>query len=398
MPLSDVQIRKLKPAEKPYRQSDGGNLCIEVRPNGSKLWKLFYRVEGRMKTLSLGPYPEVSLAQARVARLEAKTLLKRGTDPLAHAKSEREAKRALAKDTFAAVAGEMLAKAEREGRAENTLIKKRWLIGMANADLADRPITAITAAEILKTLQREEAKGNYETTRRLRATIGQVFRFAIATARAENDPTFGLRGALIAPKVTHRAAITDIKGFAGLVRAIWGYEGAPETQAALKLMALVYPRPGELRLASWNEFDLAKSVWTIPATRTKMRRDHSKPLPKLAVQILADLKAHTGNYDFAFPSALSLGKPISENTLNGALRRLGFTKQEATSHGFRASASSLLNESGLWNRDAVEAELAHVGVDQVRRAYHRSAYWDERVRMAAWWADQIASFLSRNNV
>ena len=389
MPLSDVQIRKLKPAEKPYRLSDGGNLCIEVKPNGSKLWKLFYRVEGRMKTLSLGPYPEVSLAHARGCRLEAKSLLKRGTDPIVQAKVEKEAKRALARDTFAAVAAEMLAKAEREGRAENTLIKKRWLIGMANADLGDRPITAITAVEILKTLQREEAKGNYETTRRLRATIGQVFRFAIATARAENDPTFGLRGALITPKVTHRAAITDSKGFDGLVRAIWGYEGALETQAALKLMALIYPRPGELRLASWNEFDLTKAIWTIPAARTKMRRDHSKPLPTLAVEILADLKAHTGNYDFVFPSALSLGKPISENTLNGALRRLGFTKQEATSHGFRASASSLLNESGLWNRDAVEAELAHVGNDQVRRAYHRSAYWDERVRMAEWWADKI---------
>ena len=173
MPLSDVHIRKLKPAEKPYRQSDGGNLCIEVRPNGSKLWKLFYRIDGRMKTLSLGPYPAVSLAQARAHRLEAKSLLKRGADPIVQARSEREAQRALAKDTFAAVAAEMLAKAEREGRAENTMIKKRWLIGMANADLGSRPITAITAAEILKTLKREEAKGNFESTRRLRATIGQ---------------------------------------------------------------------------------------------------------------------------------------------------------------------------------------------------------------------------------
>lgn len=393
MPLSDVQIRSLKPSTKPYRQSDGGNLCIEVRPNGSKLWKLFYRVEGRMKTLSLGPYPEVSLADARSRRLEAKALLKRGADPIVHARTEREAKRALANDTFAAVAAEMLAKAVREGRADNTLIKKRWLIGMANADLGKRPITAITAAEILKTLRREEAKGNYETTRRLRATIGQVFRFAIATARAENDPTFGLRGALITPKVTHRAAITDAKGFAGLVRAIWGYEGALETQAALKLMAIIYPRPGELRLAGWDEFDLANGVWTIPAARTKMRRDHTKPLSGFAVQILSDLKTHTGNNEFVFPSALSPGKPISENTLNGALRRLGFTKQEATSHGFRASASSLLNESGLWNRDAIEAELAHVGGDQVRRAYHRAAYWEERVQMAAWWSDRIAEMM-----
>jgi integrase len=203
---------------------------------------------------------------------------------------------------------------------------------------------------------------------------------------------------LVVPKVSHRAAITDLTRFQGLVRAVWQYEGAIETQAALKLLVLLYPRPGELRLSQWSEFDLDKATWTIPAARAKMRREHVKPLSTPAVEILQSLHAHTGNYPFAFPSQLSPGKPISENTLNGALRRLGYQKTEHTSHGFRASASSLLNESGLWNRDAIEAELAHIGADQVRRAYHRAAYWDERVRMAKWWANNVYTAIAEPTV
>jgi integrase len=389
MPLSDIQIRNLKAREKAYRLSDGGNLCIEVKPNGSKLWKLFYRVDGRMKTMSFGAYPEVSLARARERRLEAKAMLADGIDPMAKAKADREEKKALTEHTFAAIAEELLEKGRKEGLAQTTLDKKTWLLGMANEDLGPRPIREITAAEILKPLQKVQAAGNYESARRLRSIIGQVFRYAVATARADNDPTYALRGALVTPKVTHRAALTSRDRFEGLIRAVWTYEGAIETQAALKLLAVLYPRPGELRLAKWPEFDLEKAVWTIPAERTKMRRAHTKPLPALAVEILQNLKQHTGNHEFAFPSQLSPGKPISENTLNGALRRLGFSKDEHTSHGFRASASSLLNESGKWSADAIEAELAHVGADQVRKAYHRARYWDERVRMMDWWAMQI---------
>lgn len=393
MPLSDIQIRNFKPREKPYRKSDGGNLCIEVKPNGTKLWKLFYRINGKMKTLSLGAYPEVSLARARERRLEAKTLLADGIDPMAKAKAEKEEQRALTEHTFAAIAAEMLAKGAKEGLAESTLSKKRWLIDTANVDLGSKPITTIAAADVLVPLRKVEALGNYESARRLRAVISQVFRYAIATARAETDPTFGLRGALITPTVTHRAAITTAKAFAGLVRAVWAYEGALESQAALKLLVLLYPRPGELRLATWAEFDLDASTWTVPAVRTKMRREHIKPLAPLAVEILRDLNSHTGNYELAFPSQLSPGKPISENTLNGALRRMGFTKEQHTSHGFRASASSLLNESGKWSADAIEAELAHIGADQVRKAYHRARYWDERVRMADWWAGEVGKLL-----
>ena len=216
-----------------------------------------------------------------------------------------------------------------------------------------------------------------------------MFRYAIASARAENDPTGGLKGALTAPTVTHRPALTDREKFGGLLRAIWGYDGQPETKAALQLMALLYPRPGELRQAEWQEFDLDKAEWTIPAARTKMRREHRKPLPAQAVSILRGLRKLNGDGRMAFPSVKTRLRPISENTLNGALRRLGYATNEATAHGFRASASSLLNESGLWSPDAIEAELAHVGADEVRKAYHRATYWDVRVNMAAWWADQI---------
>lgn len=394
MPLTDLKLRKLKPAAAPYRRSDGGGLFVEVRPSGSRLWRLAYRFGGKQKLLALGSYPETPLARARQLRQDARSQLQAGRDPAAEAKAAAETERALTKNTFAALADELLAKQEREGKAAATLDKKRWLIGLAAVDLGERPIRSITAAEILKPLQRAEANGTYETARRMRAVIGQVFRYAIATARADTDPTFGLRGALVTPKVSHRAAVTEESGFAGLVRAVWGYQGAIETQAALKLLTLLYPRPGELRLAVWGEFDLTRAVWTIPAARTKMRREHVKPLPHAAVAILEDLQGHTGNYPFVFPSQLSPGKPISENTLNGALRRMDIQKSEHTSHGFRASASSLLNESGLWNRDAIEAELAHVGSDQVRRAYHRAAYWDERVRMADWWAVQVLELVA----
>jgi integrase len=394
MALTDVKLRKLKGAKAPYRSSDGGGLFIEVRPNGSKLWRLAYRFEGKQKLLALGSYPETSLARAREKRQGAKAMLQDGRDPGAVAARQKEERRALAEDTFAAIAEEFMAKQEREGKAEATLSKKRWLIEMAHKTLGPKPIREITASDILKPLQRVEAEGNYETARRMRAVIGQVFRYAIATARADIDPTFGLRGALITPKVEHRAAITDREAFAALLRAVWAYEGALETQAALKLMVLLYPRPGELRLATWPEFDLEKAVWAIPAERTKMRREHVKPLPPLAVKIIKALREHTGNYPFAFPSQLAPGKPISENTMNGALRRMGFEQAAHSSHGFRASASSLLNESGKWNRDAIEAELAHIGSDQVRRAYHRAAYWDERVKMADWWAKTVAAMVA----
>jgi len=361
-----------------------------VRPVGSKLWRMAYRFEGKQKLLAIGTYPETSLALARERRLEAKGLLSEGIDPNAHMRAEKARHRALSEDTFANIAGELIAKGEKDGLSQRTLDKKRWVIDLALPDLGKRPITEIDAAEILKVLRKVEAKGNYETARRMRSTIGQVFRYAIATARASNDPTFALRGALVAPRTSHMAALTDRDGFAGLVKAIWAYDaGTPETRAALKLMAILYPRPGELRQARWDEFDLKAGVWTIPKERMKMRREHVKPLPPHAIEVLKELRALKPESDLVFPSAWVQGKPISENTLNTALRRMGFTKEECTSHGFRASASSLLNESGKWSPDAIESELAHIGKDEVRRAYHRSKYWEERVRMADWWESFI---------
>jgi integrase len=389
LPLTDTQLRNLKPEARTYRRSDGGGLFVEVGTGGSKLWRLAYRYDGKQKLLALGSYPETSLARAREKRQEAKGLLQDGIDPGAKAKADREERRALVEDTFSAIAAELLVRGEREGRAAVTLSKKRWLLNLAEADLGSRPIREITAAEILKPLRRLEDKGHFESAVRMRAVVGQVFRYAIATDRAENDPTFGLRGAIITPTVSHRAAITEKDAFLQLVRHVWSYEGNAETQAALKLMVLFYPRPGELRLAYWKEFDLEKRTWTIPATRAKMRRQHIKPLSGAAVTILKDLLALNNKSLLVFPSQQSPGKPISENTMNLALRRMGYTQKDHTSHGFRASASSLLNESGRWHADAIEAELGHLGTDEVRKAYHRARYWDERVKMAEWWATQI---------
>lgn len=394
MPLTDIQVRQLGPREKDYKKADGGGLYVQVQRTGSKLWRLRYRFNGKENVLSFGPYPAISLARARELRAEAKALLAEGIDPSAHAKEKKASQAALTEHTFAKIAAELVTKLRKEGKAEITLKKKQWLLDMASDDFGNRPITAISAADILATLRKVESKGNYETAKRLRSTIGQVFRYAIATARAENDPTYGLRGALVAPKVSHMAAITDRKGFADLIKAIWDFGGgSPSTRAALKLMALLYTRPGELRLALWEEFDLERAIWTIPAERTKMRREHTKPLPQLAVDTLRNLLAETGSNYRVFPSSIARDRPISENTLNQALRRMGFDKDEHTSHGFRASASSLLNESGRWNADAIEAELGHVGADEVRRAYHRARYWEERVKMADWWANEILAHL-----
>jgi integrase len=391
MSLSDRQINNLRPSTNPIKVSDGGGLHILITPNGGKLWRMAYRFNGLQKLLSFGAYPAIGLADAREKRDAAKKLLAFGFDPATEAKLEKIAKQSADANTFALIADKFLEKNAKEGKAEATIAKKRWLISLAVADIGNRPIREITASEILVPLRRVETLGNYETAKRLRAVIAQVFRYAISTALASNDPTYGLKGALISPKVTHRAAMTHWDSFAGLLRAVWAYEGTIETRAALKLMALLYPRPGELRQAEWTEFDLDNATWTIPAIRTKMRRVHKKPLPALAIEILRDLQKHTGYRRLVFPSTQYAERPLSENTMNAALRRMGFSNAEATSHGFRATASTLLNESGQWNPDAIEAELGHAGADEVRRAYHRALYFDERVKMADSWAEKISA-------
>jgi integrase len=388
MPLSDVQIRTTKPSAKIVKLSDGGGLQLWVYPDGAKRWRLAYRFNEAQKTLAIGVYPAVALKEAREAREEAKRLLAEGQDPSVAKQVAKVAKATASANTFEAIAAELLDKKRREEKAEKTLSKLEWLFSLASPAIGARPIAELTAPEVLAVLRKVESRGKRETARRLRAVIGEVFRYAVATGRAEGDPTAALRGALAAPIVKHRAAIIDPKAFGGLLRALASYQGTPETSAALKLMPLTFARPGELRAAEWVEFDLEAAVWTIPAKKTKMRRPHRIPLAPRAIAILRDLQELTGQGKYLFPSVRTPTRPMSENTINAALRRLGFTTDEMCGHGFRSSASSILNESNLWNRDAIERQLAHLDNDSVRRAYHRADYWDERVRMMAWWADK----------
>jgi len=390
MPLTDLTIRGFKPAEKPYKKSDGGGLQLRIMPTGSKLWVLIYRnAQGKQRKLSFGSYPVVTLEKARAKRMAAKALLADGIDPFEHEKAHKAHKLESEAHTFATVAAELLAKKKREGKASNTIGKREWLYSLAGDAFGKRPIADITPPEVLKALQAVEATGRLETARRMRSSIGEVFRFAIATGRATFDPTFALRGALAKPQVTHRAAIVEPKRFGELLRAIDAFQGQPETIAALKLMALLFQRPGELRQAEWREFELCKAVWNIPASRMKMRRDHRVPLPRQALAVLHDLHAITGRGDLVFPGIVSARKPISENTLNIALRRMGFGAEEMTAHGFRATASTLLNEAGLFLPDAIEAAQSRMDRNAVRSIYARGDYWEERVRMAQWWADHL---------
>lgn len=389
MPLTDTNCRSAKPKSAPYKLTDGEGLHLLVQPTGSRLWRMAYRFGGKQKTLAFGAYPALPLAAARKRREEARGLLALGIDPGEAKKQARAAERAASVNTFGAIADELVAKRSKEDYRASTLGKLEWLTGMAKAELGERPIDQIKAADVLAVLRQVEARGRHDTAIRLRSTISRVFRYAIATARAETDPTVALAGALITPTVAPRSAITDPKALGALLRAIEGFTGQPPTRAALRLMPILFPRPGELRAAEWTEFDLEAAVWSIPAERAKMGRPHRIPLPRQAVTILEDLHAITGRGKLAFPSVRTVLRPISEMTMNAALQRMGYSPAEVTPHGFRATASTLLNESGLWNPDAIERQLAHVEGNAVRRAYARGEHWDERVRMLSWWADRL---------
>ncbi|MEM0934991.1 MAG: integrase arm-type DNA-binding domain-containing protein [Pseudomonadota bacterium] len=392
MPLSDSGLRNLKPAERPYKRFDGGGLYVQVNPSGSKLWHLKYRFRGKEKLLCFGPYPVLSLKDAREKRDQAKRQLIDGLDPSEQRKQARlqdERERAV---TFGGVAEEYLDKLRKEGRAAQTLKKQTWLVAFTEADLAGRPISQIEAPDILSVLKKVEENGTYETARRLRSTISAIFRYAIASGRARSDPTEALKGALIRPQVTSRAALIDRDQLGELLVRIEDFNGQATTKFALQLLALLAPRPGELRHAQWTEFDLDEAVWRVPAERMKMRRPHRVPLARQTIEKLRDLHLLTGTSDLLFPSTRSWQKPASENTWNGALRRLGYASDQMTAHGFRATFSTLANESGLWHADAIERALAHVEGNDVRRAYVRGEHWDERVRLARWWADQLDEF------
>ena len=386
MPLTDAKIRILKSTDKDFKVSDAGGLFLLIKASGSKSWRVKYRSGGKEKLLVIGDYPAVSLAQARATRDAAKAELAAGSDPNEAKQQQKRIKLEKDAETFEKQARAYTAKTVKEGKADATLAKTEWLLDMAIASFGQKPIAEVTSPMILACIRKVEAKGNYETAKRLRAKVGAVFRFAIANGTVQTDPTYALRDALIRPKVTPRAAITDPKALGGLMRAIDGFHGQAVTRIALQLLAILTPRPGELRQAFWSEFDLGAAVWSIPAERMKMRRPHNVPLPKQAVALLQQLKVFTGAGLRAFPSLISTAKPMSENTLNMALRRMGISADEMTSHGFRATFSTLANESGLWNPDAIERALAHIETNTVRRAYARGEHWEERVRLADWWA------------
>jgi integrase len=390
MALSLFSIQHAKPNDKPYLLTDGRGLHLLVTPTGSKLWRLRYRFLGKQNMLGLGAFPEVGLADARQKRDEARKLLAQGVDPSAHRRNEKLAAATAARNTFGTIAAEYIDKLRAEGKSDATVSKNEWLLVDLAKPLADRPIAEITPAEILALLKRIEASGRRDTARRLRGTIGSVYRYAIATLRAENDPTYALRGALLQPVVQHRAAITDERELGALMRCIDEYDGWPTLRAALLFLALTMTRPGDVRHMRRTEVNFPKATWSIPAERMKMRRPHDVPLSRQALQVLREIW-DVSQHELVFPSVRSLKKPLSENAMNSALRRMGYDKTEATAHGFRSSASTILNERGF-NADVIEAALAHEDEDEVRRAYNRSRYWPQRVELMQAWADLLDDF------
>lgn len=391
MPLSDFSVRKATPADRPFKLADGGGLHLLITPNGSKLWRLKYRFAGREKLLSFGPYPIVSLADARKKRDDAKRLLINGSDPSAQKKLDRLKASVAAANTFGTIAREVLDNKQANDLSNSTLEKNRWLLEHLAAPLSDRPIAEITAAEILQLLKHIEKSGRRETARRLRGAIGSVFRYAMVTLRATQDPTHAIHGALLPPMVEHRAAILDEKRFGALLRAIDEFDGWPSLGAALRFLALTFARPGEVRGATRDEFKLEEGIWRIAAERTKMRRVHEIPLSRQSVSLLKDVWSLSEYGNIIFPSIRSNRRPLSDNSFNAALRRLGFTQDEMTAHGFRASASTILHERGYDSR-VIETALGHQDENEIRRAYNRAKYWPERVKLMQDWAELLDNF------
>jgi integrase len=390
--LTETAIRAAKPKERPYKLADGSGLTLLVNPDGSKWWRLRYRIAGREKMLSLGVYSDVSLKAARERRDEARKALAAGVDPSARRKAESATQTS---DTFEAIAREFLE------TKRKTLSASTWqrdcdqLEQMVFPYLGSKPIAAIEAPDLLAALRRIEARGAHDTAHRARALSGRIFRFGIATGRAKRDVAADLKGAL-APKATKSyAAITVPAKVGELLRAIDGYDGQPTTAAALRLAPYVFLRPGELRAAEWSEFDLDEvdqygrgHQWRIPPERMKMGEQHIVPLSTQAVAILRELQPLTGKGKFAFPAIGNGARPLSENTLNAALRRLGYTGEQMTAHGFRSMASTLLNEQGV-HPDLIELQLAHTERNKVRAAYNRAQRLAERRAMMQAWADYL---------
>lgn len=372
-------------------------MFLLVEPSGGRYWRLNYRFAGKQKTLALGVYPDVSLSGARQRREEARKQLAADIDPGVTRKAKKAAKTALAENSLEVVAREWFMRHAPNWKQNHSSKIIRRLEVDIFPWLGARPIGEITAPELLATLRRIESRGALETAHRARANCGQVFRYAIATGRAQRDPAADLHGALPPVKERHHASITDPKAIGALLRDIEGYQGAFVTRCALRLAPLVFLRPGELRKAEWAEIDLDKAEWRIPAARMKMAAMHIVPLSTQAVAILRELHPVTGSGRYVFTGARTTTRPMSENAVLAALRRMGYAKDEMTGHGFRSMASTLLNEQG-WNRDAIERQLAHAERDGVRAAYNYAEYLPERKRMMQAWADYLGGLASGADV
>lgn len=388
MPLTDAKAKNAKPREKSHKLADGGGMYLLVDPKGGKYWRLKFRFEGKERVLALGTYPEVSLAEAREKRELARKRLASGIDPGAVKKAQKAAKAAETKNGFEIVAREWYAGKSHLWAASHA----ETVIGRLQLDvfpvLGARPVDEINAPELLKILRRIESRGALETAHRVRTICGQVFRYAIATGRAERDPAADLRDALKPYKKGHLAAITDPKALTPLLQAIDAYKGTHTVRCALKLTPLLMARPGELRQAQWSEIDFDAATWSIPAEKMKMRQEHIVPLSIQAVDILRDLEALTGGRKYLFPCNGRPDRPMSEAAIAVALHKMGF-KGKQTAHGFRATARTILDEVLQQRPDFTEHQLAHAVRDPNGRAYNRTTFLPERRQMMQLWADYL---------
>ncbi|MGH9623084.1 MAG: tyrosine-type recombinase/integrase [Bryobacteraceae bacterium] len=394
--LTDTKLRALKPRQSVYRIADGGGLCIEVRPTGAKLWRYRYRYMGKASMLSLGDYPSVSLLDARNKRNEARAVLKTGIDPSVNAKAKRLAQSERAANTFAALAIEWLEQNAHTVTPGTQRRDRRVFERHLNPWIGDTPIADVSPPMLLATLRRIESSGAVETAHRARGLASRLFRYAIATGRAERNPATELIGALKSPTARHFASITDPTQVAILLRAIDGYSGSPTVVAALKLAPLVFVRPGELRTARWADVDLEMGEWRFVATKTKT--PHIVPLASQVVAILRELQPLTGRGEFLFPGIRSQRRPMSENTITAALRALGYDGDAMTGHGFRAMARTILDEVLHIRPDYIEHQLAHAVRDPNGRAYNRTAHLPERRKMMQQWADYLDMLKQGGNV
>lgn len=393
MPLSDTAARNAKPREKSYRIADAKGMYLEVTPAGGKYWRMKYRFGGKEKRIAFGVYPDVSLAQARERCDQARKQLANGVDPGVL----KQASKAATENSFEAVAREWHAKFSPGWVTHHADKIIRRLEREVFPWLGSRPIGDVNAPELLAVLRRIETRGALDTAHRVHQNCGKVFRYAVATGRAQRDPSGDLRGAIPPAQEHHHPTITDPKRVGELLRAIAGYSGSYITRGALQLAPLVFVRPGELRKAEWTEFDLDKAEWRIPAHKMKMKAVHIVPLSTQAVLILRELHALTGTGRYVFTGARGNDRHMSENTVNAGLRRLGYAVGDMTGHGFRSMASTLLNEQG-WNRDAIERQLAHAERDDIRAAYNYAEHLPERRKMMQAWADYLDGLASGADV